>query len=117
MHFRMRGKIMTTKGPTEARRGREIGSLEEAAQSNSMFLETSHQSLQLRLFCTWPMKVISDLGPLEQQENKFMLFEAIKLLVVHYSRDRALICSLKPALAGITGFISQGLGQLEPSMA
>lgn len=46
-----------------------------------------------------------------------MLFEAIKRPVVHYRRDRTLICSLKPALAGITGFISQGLGQLEAKVA
>ena len=45
------------------------------------------------------------------------MFEAIKRPVVHYRRDRTLICSLKPALAGITGFISQGLGQLEAKVA
>lgn len=98
--------LRTTKAPQEPTRGREIGSPEKTAQPNSMFLEAFQQSLPLGLFCAWPMKVISNLGPLEQYENKFVLFEAIKLLVVHYGRDRTLIYSLKPALAGITGFIS-----------
>lgn len=39
------------RGSTEARRGREIGSPEETSQPNSMLLETSQQSLPLRLFC------------------------------------------------------------------